>query len=52
MFLNNRIDARLRNDEVKIILMIIKKNPEKYSNESHFVRSAVIKLIEKETGSK
>lgn len=45
---STRIFARVTPQQKKAIKQIVKKNSEKYFNESHFFRVAVIKLIREE----
>ena len=48
MFLGELVAFRLRTEQVKDIKKICRKDSEKYDNESHFYRVAVIKLIREE----
>lgn len=53
MFLDERMNFRLRDDEIKLMRKICKKarddeGEKLYDNESHFCRVAVIKLIHSE----
>ena len=49
MFLDDRIDVRIRKDDLKIISKIVRADEgDRYDNESHFIRCAVLKLIREE----
>lgn len=48
MFLDEKVNFRLRDDETKIIRKIVKKSKDIYDSESHFYRVAVLKLIRTE----
>ena len=49
-FFDQKVEARIRIEDIKDIDRIIKKNPKIYKDRSHFVRSAIIKNIRKENG--
>lgn len=51
MFFSEKINIRLRKDELKKIKKLLKKS-EKYENVSHFIRCAILKLIKEEEEAK
>jgi hypothetical protein len=48
MFLDKRINIRIKAEEIIKINQILNKNKDKYDNISHFIRCATIKLIKEE----
>lgn len=48
MFFDDRVDIRIRRDECRLITKIVRHDSERYDNESHFIRCAVLKLIREE----
>lgn len=50
-FFDERIDIRLRSEELQKIDRIMETNKHKYDSRAHFIRCAVIKLIKKEYNS-
>jgi len=48
MYFSKRLSFRIRSDEIKQVKQILKSNRYKYFNESHFIRCAVLKLINEE----
>lgn len=52
MFLEHFLGIRIKEEHYKQIKEICQKDTEKYDNESHFVRCAIIKLIREELKTK
>ena len=48
MFLDDRTDVRIKKEDLKFIHKIVNSDSEKYDNESHFIRCAVLRLIREE----
>jgi Arc/MetJ-type ribon-helix-helix transcriptional regulator len=46
-FLDEKITVRLRDAELKMMRKAIRKNPDLYDSESHFVRVAVIRELKR-----
>ena len=48
MFFDERADFRIRKQDIKDVKKICNVDSERYDNESHFYRVAVLKLIREE----
>lgn len=47
-FFDDQINVRIREDEYEAIEDVIKEKQDLYSNVSHFIRVAIIKLLNEE----
>jgi Arc/MetJ-type ribon-helix-helix transcriptional regulator len=48
MFFEERIESRIRTSDKKMMDKIVRADSEKYDNESHFIRCAVLRLMREE----
>ena len=48
VFFDDRAEFRIRREEIRLVKKIVRQFKDKYMNESHFYRVAVLKLIRDE----
>jgi len=48
MYFDDRVDFRIRKEDLKLVTKLVRKDQDRYENESHFFRVATLKLIREE----